>query len=193
MVVYLPPSYAKEPARRYPVVYFLHGYGVGVETYVGLLRLQEAADKAIADGVREMILVLPDANTVYSGSMYSNSLTTGDWEGFLSQDLVGYIDSHYRTVANQDSRGLRTFDGWLRNDVRGYETSRSVLRALFHERVLFNEQPRPAARCRAAKTSSGQYIYVRSAGTGADTNDVRVVMDFEAPNASEFAWLNSGK
>jgi S-formylglutathione hydrolase FrmB len=106
VVVYLPPSYSKEPARRYPVVYFLHGYGVGVETYVGLLRLQEAADKAIADGVREMILVLPDANTVYSGSMYSNSLTTGDWEGFLSQDLVGYIDSHYRTVPNRDSRGL---------------------------------------------------------------------------------------
>jgi len=43
------------------------------------------------------------------------------------------------------------------------------------------------------KTSSGQYIYVRTAGAGADTNDVRVVMDFEAPNASEFAWLNSGK
>jgi hypothetical protein len=43
------------------------------------------------------------------------------------------------------------------------------------------------------KTSSGQFIYVRTAGTGADTNDVRVVMDFEAPTASEFAWLNSGK
>jgi hypothetical protein len=43
------------------------------------------------------------------------------------------------------------------------------------------------------KTSSGQYIYVRTAGTGENTNDVRVVMDFEAPNASEFAWLNSGK
>ena len=43
------------------------------------------------------------------------------------------------------------------------------------------------------KTSNGQYIYVRTAGTGENTNDVRVVMDFEAPNASEFAWLNSGK
>jgi enterochelin esterase-like enzyme len=106
VVVYLPPSYSKEPGRRYPVVYFLHGYGVGVETYVGLLKLQEAADKAVADGVREMILVLLDANTIYNGSMYSNSLTTGEWEGFISQDLVGYIDSHYRTVANRDGRGL---------------------------------------------------------------------------------------
>jgi hypothetical protein len=43
------------------------------------------------------------------------------------------------------------------------------------------------------KTSNGQYIYARSAGTGADTSDVRVVMDFEAPNSGEFAWLNSGK
>ena len=43
------------------------------------------------------------------------------------------------------------------------------------------------------KTTDGKYIYVRSAGTGAAANDVRIVMDFEAPNASEYAWLNSGK
>ena len=43
------------------------------------------------------------------------------------------------------------------------------------------------------KTSDGNYVYVRTAGTGADSNDVRVVMDFEAPNAGSFAWLNSGK
>jgi len=106
VVVYLPPSYSKEPDMRYPVVYFLHGYGVGVDAYLRMLNLQEMADTAIAAGAREMILVLPDANTVYSGSMYSNSPTTGNWEGFISSDLVEYIDSHYRTVANRDSRGL---------------------------------------------------------------------------------------
>ena len=106
VVVYLPPGYTKEPDRRYSVVYFLHGYGVGVDAYLRMLNLQETADKAIADGAREMILVLPDAFTVYSGSMYSNSPTTGNWEGYISQDLVQYIDSHYRTVANRDGRGL---------------------------------------------------------------------------------------
>jgi enterochelin esterase-like enzyme len=106
IVVYLPPSYAKSPKRRYPAVYFLHGYSVGVEAYVKLLNLPEMADNAIAAGAREMILVLPDAFTVYNGSMYSNSPTTGDWEGFLSRDLVAYIDSHYRTVADRNSRGL---------------------------------------------------------------------------------------
>ncbi len=43
------------------------------------------------------------------------------------------------------------------------------------------------------KTSDGKYVYVHAAGTGAGANDVRVVMDFEAPNAGSFAWLNSGK
>ena len=43
------------------------------------------------------------------------------------------------------------------------------------------------------KTSDGKYVYVHAAGTGAGANDVRVVMDFEAPIAGSFAWLNSGK
>ena len=43
------------------------------------------------------------------------------------------------------------------------------------------------------KTSDGKYVYARNAGTSADSNDIRVVMDFEAPNDSASAWLNSGK
>src|SRR5690606_28539889 len=104
--VYLPPSYASQPERRYPVVYFLHGYSVGAEAYVNLLGLPEAMDEAIARGAREMIVVLPDANTRYNGSMYSSSPTNGDWEGFIAKDLVAYVDEHYRTIASPESRGL---------------------------------------------------------------------------------------
>jgi enterochelin esterase-like enzyme len=105
--VYLPPSYARETTRRYPVVYFLHGYGVNAEAYVRMLGLPQTAESAMTqNGGREMILVLPDAFTKYSGSMYSNSPTTGNWEGYVAEDLVAYIDSHYRTIANRDSRGL---------------------------------------------------------------------------------------
>ena len=42
------------------------------------------------------------------------------------------------------------------------------------------------------RTNDGKYVYVRGAGTGVDAQDVRLVMDFEAPNASDVAWLNSG-
>jgi S-formylglutathione hydrolase FrmB len=104
--VYLPPSYASQPNRRYPVVYFLHGYGIGAEPYVNLMTVPQSAEAAVAAGAKEMILVHPDSFTVHNGSMYSNSPTTGDWESFMAEDLVAYVDSHYRTVANRASRGL---------------------------------------------------------------------------------------
>ncbi len=43
------------------------------------------------------------------------------------------------------------------------------------------------------QTSDGSYVYARNAGTGPNAADVRVVLDIEAPSASEHAWLNSGK
>ncbi|HYE72465.1 MAG TPA: alpha/beta hydrolase-fold protein, partial [Blastocatellia bacterium] len=44
--------------------------------------------------------------TRFKGSMYSNSVTIGDWETFVTKELVAYIDSHYRTLAQRESRGL---------------------------------------------------------------------------------------
>src|SRR5581483_1367931 len=105
--VYLPPSYATDTNRRYPVVYFLHGYGVHAERYWDLMTVPATADKEMTSGTaQEMILVHPDADTLYDGSMYSNSPTTGNWETFITRDLVDYIDSHYRTIATRASRGL---------------------------------------------------------------------------------------
>jgi enterochelin esterase-like enzyme len=105
--VYLPPSYATSRNQRYPVVYLLHGYGLTGERWMTFTNLAEAADKTIAAGtLKEMILVSPDAFTKHSGSMYSSSPTTGDWESYIAEDLVSYIDSHYRTIANRLSRGL---------------------------------------------------------------------------------------
>jgi len=114
--VYLPPSYATERNRRYPVVYLLHGYtntdegwyGPGVKSgfQSANTTLPAVADNAIANGAAEMILVMPNAFTVYQGSMYSNSVTTGDWEAYITHDLVEYIDAHYRTIPQRASRGL---------------------------------------------------------------------------------------
>lgn len=105
--IYLPPSYAKRTNRRYPVVYFLHGYGIDAERYWNIMKVPDAADKDFTGGTaREMILVHPDAFTLYNGSMYSNSPTTGDWETFIAHDLVEWVDIHYRTIPDRMSRGL---------------------------------------------------------------------------------------
>jgi len=104
--VYLPPSYQREPNRRYPVVYTLHGYGLHAEQWVGFANFGALEKDLSAGTAGEMILVSPDAFSLHNGSFYSNSQATGDWETFLGVELVGYIDSHYRTLANRQSRGL---------------------------------------------------------------------------------------
>ena len=53
-----------------------------------------------------MIVVLPDSKTVHNGSMYSSSVTTGDFERFVARDVVAYTDAHYRTIPERASRGL---------------------------------------------------------------------------------------
>jgi enterochelin esterase-like enzyme len=106
VVVYLPPGYAADKARRYPVVYALHGYALTVDGFAGLLQVPKTVEGAYAAGAPGMIVVLPDTQTLHNGSMYSSSVTTGDWEGFLTRDLVAYVDAHYRTIPDRRSRGL---------------------------------------------------------------------------------------
>ena len=106
VIVYLPPSYANGHSRRYPVVYALHGYSINNEKWSTEIKTPQTVEGAFATGTREMIVVLADAQTLHNGSMYSNSVTTGNWEDFMSHDLVTYIDEHYRTIANRASRGI---------------------------------------------------------------------------------------
>ncbi len=104
--VFLPPSYVKQKSRRYPVVYALHGYSIGAEQWTHEIHVPQTLEGAFAQGAQEMIIVLPDSKTVHNGSMYSSSVTTGNFEQFIAHDLVAYIDAHYRTIPNRLSRGL---------------------------------------------------------------------------------------
>src|SRR5690242_21356329 len=104
--VFLPPSYSQEKSRRYPVVYALHGFSIGAEQWTHEIHVPQTIEGAFAQGAKEMIVVLPDSKTVHNGSMYSSSVTTGDFERFVAHDLVAYIDAHYRTIPNRLSRGL---------------------------------------------------------------------------------------
>jgi enterochelin esterase-like enzyme len=106
VIVYLPPSYAKHGRRRFPVLYALHGYFIGAAQWTQEIHVPQTLEGAFALGASEMIVVLPDAHTSYNGSMYSSSVTTGDFENFIAHDLVAYIDRHYQTIPARSSRGL---------------------------------------------------------------------------------------
>lgn len=107
LLVYLPPSYAASPTRRYPVVYLLHGFGGTEQTWIRSFPLKPAMDSLVRAGaVHEMIIVMPNARNAYDGSFYTNSSTTGNWDDFIARELVSYIDATYRTMARPESRGL---------------------------------------------------------------------------------------
>jgi len=80
VTVYLPPSYQTERNRRYPVVYALHGYSVGAQQWSQEIHVPQTIEGAFARGAKEMIVVVPDSKTLHNGSMYSSSVTTGDFD-----------------------------------------------------------------------------------------------------------------
>src|SRR5271163_5274923 len=118
VIVFLPPSYQKDKKRRYPVVYALHGYSIGAEQWSHEIHVPQTIEGAFAQGAQEMIVVLPDSKTMHNGSMYSSSVTTGDFENFVAHDLVSFIDAHYRTIPARESRGL------VGHSMGGYGASR---------------------------------------------------------------------
>jgi S-formylglutathione hydrolase len=165
--VYLPPSYAKQAQRRYPVLYLLHGFTDSDANWFGLegkkhfVNVPTAVDAAYANGVTEMIVVMPNAFNRYQGSFYSSSVVIGDWETFITRELVRYVDSHYRTLTRPESRGLAG------HSMGGYGTLRlgmkvpgvfSVLYAMSPCCLAPNLQPDPQMFAAAAKVHSTEEI-----------------------------------
>jgi len=110
--VYLPPSYDEDEDRRYPVLYLLHAFGSGPESWLGVsgfegLNIAQALDAlADSDPTKEFIVVMPDARTVLGGSWYTNSPVTGRWTDFIARDLVSFVDRAYRTQSSASARGI---------------------------------------------------------------------------------------
>jgi endo-1,4-beta-xylanase len=98
--LYLPPDHDAAPARRYPVVYWLHGLGGDPSrgaTFVKML------DEAIRQGIAPpAIAVLVNG---LRNSMYCDS-ADGTWpvERVLIQDLVPHVDATYRTIPSREAR-----------------------------------------------------------------------------------------
>jgi enterochelin esterase-like enzyme len=108
--VYLPPEY-EGSTKRYPTLYLLHGFTSNSSVWINGqyqgMKLQTLMDDSIKSGkVREMIVVAANGSNAYKGSFYTNSAVTGNWEDFIIRDLVNYVDTKYRTIAQAESRGI---------------------------------------------------------------------------------------
>lgn len=105
--VYLPAAYASEPERRFAVLYFLHGFSDPQPRHAAAEEFRAAMDKLIAaDAAQPFIIVCPNGLNKYRGAFYANSTTTGNWDDYIVKDVVGYVDTHYRTLATVDHRAI---------------------------------------------------------------------------------------
>jgi enterochelin esterase-like enzyme len=121
VLVVTPPGYEENPGKRYPVVYYLHGYWAPVEAQQAGFKLHEAV-QAAAEAGNPLIMVMPDGFSKLRGGFYSSSPTVGDYESFVVDDLVRWVDGNYRTIATPASRGLAG------HSMGGYGTARIAMK-----------------------------------------------------------------
>ena len=111
VLVYLPPGYDDEPERRYPAVYVIMGYTGHVAMWHNRTAFRqpftETADQVFATGAAPAALVVyVDAWTSYGGSQYVDSPGTGRYHSYLCDEVVPWVDAHYRTLAAPAHRAI---------------------------------------------------------------------------------------
>ncbi len=109
--VYVPPGYDAEPDRRYPSVYVLQGYSGQVAMWRNRAPWRptypEQLDGVFARGeAPPAIMVFIDAWTAVGGSQYLDSPGTGRYHSYLCDELVPWVDQHYRTIADREHRAI---------------------------------------------------------------------------------------
>jgi enterochelin esterase-like enzyme len=118
MVVYTPPGYA-DSNEKYPVFYLLHGAGGDEEAWTDLGRTPNILDNLIAEGkARPMIVVMTNGNawsaaapghepvSENSGPPDFSQITGGAFEKSLVDDVIPFIETHYRTLTDPDNRAI---------------------------------------------------------------------------------------
>ena len=98
----LPPGYASG-ARRYPVVYFLHGLPAGANAYKNI---GGYADSLAATGHSAIVVGAQGARNGDTDPEWHDWGPGRDWETATESELVSWIDSHYRTIPKRSARAI---------------------------------------------------------------------------------------
>jgi S-formylglutathione hydrolase FrmB len=109
--VYLPPGYDDDQTSRYPAVYVIQGYTGQLAMWANRTAYRrpflETADEVFASGEAPgCVVVYVDAWTAYGGSQFVDSPGTGRYHSYLCDEVVPWVDAHYRTIPDRESRGI---------------------------------------------------------------------------------------
>jgi enterochelin esterase-like enzyme len=118
LVVYLPPQYAAEPKRHFPVLYLQDGQNL-FDPRTSFIQgrtwqVRESADAAIEAGLVEPLIIVGIYNT--GDRRISEYTPTRDWKmgggdaplygQLLVEELLPFIGKHYRTLTGPARTGL---------------------------------------------------------------------------------------
>jgi S-formylglutathione hydrolase FrmB len=109
--VYLPPAYEAEPDRAFPTIYLIQGMTGQLDMWRNRSAFRpnvpELVDRLFGEeGCVPAIVVFVDCWTSYGGSQFIDSPGTGRYLGYLCDEVVPFVDSRYRTLAEPGHRGL---------------------------------------------------------------------------------------
>ena len=109
--IYLPPGYEADTTRRYPTVYQIQGLTGQLDMWRNRSAFRknfpELADELFAKGeAPPCIIVWVDCWTSYGGSQFLDSPATGRYHTYLCDEIVPWVDAHYRTLPQREHRGI---------------------------------------------------------------------------------------
>ncbi|WP_206785534.1 alpha/beta hydrolase family protein [Amycolatopsis sp. MtRt-6] len=107
--VYVPPGY-DDGGERYPAVYVIQGYTGHLTMWANRTPFRqpfvETADAVFAGSAPGCVVVYVDAWTAYGGSQFVDSPGTGRYHSYLCDEIVPWVDEHYRTIPDRESRAI---------------------------------------------------------------------------------------
>lgn len=111
ILVHLPAGYDESRAQRYPVVFVLPPFGASHRSLLTFRLWErnvfEIHEELVRRGEsREAILVVPDACNRWGGTQFLDSAATGEYQGFLVDEVVPFVDSLFRTIPRREARAV---------------------------------------------------------------------------------------
>ncbi|MBI1809243.1 MAG: alpha/beta hydrolase fold domain-containing protein [Gemmatimonadetes bacterium] len=204
LVVYLPPSYGRDAARRYPVAYYLHGAGGNETNWVRKAGLATVMDSLVAAGMPEMIVAMPDGddgwyttyNVLVDLSTCRRNLPEGadpakdcvpwpHYDDYIAYDVVAHVDGKYATRADRAHRAIAGLSmGGYGAMALALQYPRLFAAAASHSGVLWPMERAPAPFTHALERTASDSAALAARRTGKPAEQFRVIF-----GADSAAWI----
>ena len=178
MIVYTPFGYDEHPDKHYPVLYLMHGGMRDEEQWADLGLVRQILDNRIEKGEAEpMIVVMPNYRMEYAAAEHIEvpgyhfkrqnalSFSRGNFPQSLKEDIIPYVDSHFRTIPDKAHRAVGGFSMGSITSSNCFLALPELIGSLFVVPGSARDTPQAAAQWENVKAQGYNLIYV---ATGID-------------------------